>query len=281
VSAQRGPVIPVAPPAPAQGRGAAGGLANVDTTAGTRVALGRRADQAERELRSDVPDRARVGAAAARGATGSAVAAASADAVGQVSGVSVANMAPRSLVGVANICYRLESSDPNATWGSERLPLIVSTDSAARLGQTMVAVLDAAGRPTPIRARWTRGGADSLLLRLNRIGFSGAIALGPDLGARTGVATSGPVQTAMQDVAVAGYGTEERDASANAPAGAPAARKAAATPPTDGARQEAVASAPASARAAAPAPPAATRPTAAASTTRARVTLRPIACPGR
>jgi len=264
---------------PAAGLGAAG-LAAADTSAGRQVALGRQAARAEREQRSDLADQARIAGGVSSRTSVTGAAPAVTGAVSAPMSASAANAAPRSAVGVAIACYRIESADRNATWGGERLPLIVSADSATRAGAGFVAVLDDAGRPTQIRARWT-GRPDSLLLRLQRLGYSGSIALGPDVGGRTGVASTAPAAAAFEQVVVVGMGAEERDASKRAPTSTESAARPDASAPTDGARADAAKARAPAVSAAPPLPAGGPRPAESAAAVSVRVTMRPIACPGR
>ena len=258
MDAVRRPAIPTPEPsAPAIG------LAGVDTTASNRVAVARREVQAAREQRADLADRARVGGAvpAAPTVAAGAVLGKSARDEASTPNISTSGMvAQRSTVGVARQCYRIESSDPGASWGGQSLPLVVSSDSAARSGLTPVRVLDAAGRPTSISAQFIRGTGDSLTLRLRRLGYTGTIELGPDVGGRVGLAFSEPATAQLEQVVVTGQGTEDR----NAPAASRAARKATG------------AGAAAAASAAPTAPPAPAQPSRGAGS---RVTMRAVSCP--
>jgi hypothetical protein len=233
------------------------GLATVDTTASNRVAVARRELQAQREQRADVADKARVGAAA--GAANAELGKVAADEAAIAQGNYTAGMvAPKSTVGVARQCFRLESATPGVTWGGQPLPLLVSADSAARAGQSPARVLDAAGRPTSISARFQRGAGDSLTLRLQRAGYSGAIALGPDVGGRAGLAFSEPASQ-LEQVATTGIGAQERAAAAPSVA----ARKASGAP------------------AAAPAAPSAAAGVPAQRSNGTRVTMRLVSCPAQ
>jgi hypothetical protein len=263
LDAVRSPSVPV----PEAGAPAIG-LAGVDTTAGTRVAIARREVEAQREQRADMADKARVGAAAEAAAPPAVASrvlgkAAGDEAANATSGYSGAIVSQRSASNVARQCFLIESSAAGATWGGQAFPVIVSTDSSARLGQAPVQVLDAAGRPTSIRAQFERASGDSLVLRLRRLGYTGSIALGPDVGGRAGLAFSEPVSTQLEAVVVTSAGAQERDART----GATAARKAAG------------ASAPGAARADAPAPPPTAPPTPKSAGN--RVSMRAVGCPAR
>jgi hypothetical protein len=84
-------------------------------------------------------------------------------------------------------CYRVESATgAAATWGPMALPLIVRADSVA----SRTRVMTVAGQPTEVLADVTRGGDDSLLFRLRRIGYEGTLALGAPGDARAGVMRS-------------------------------------------------------------------------------------------
>lgn len=270
MDAVREPRVPV----PTQSAPAVG-FAATDTSAPTQVALGRRELEAQRETRMDVADKARVRGVMRAPAPAGAASAEIRGALTGVPGVSVdsrndASMAPKSLVGVAIACYRVESTMAGARWGGELLPLIVSADSAARAGLRSAEVLTAAGEPTSIRAQFQPGSADSLTLQLRRIGYSGAITLGPDVGGRVGLAYSAQ---AAQLEAVAVASPPERDAAA-----ATSLRKA------GGSGAGAARSSSPARSTAAPAPPAAPVPNAVvrpAGAAPSRVTLRQVSCPAR
>ena len=85
----------------------------------------------------------------------------------------------------AGECYRVESTAP-AAWGSASLPLIVAIDSNG----TDARVLTASGGVTETRAFLESNGAESVLLRLRRIGYSGSMSLSADAGMRKGVMRS-------------------------------------------------------------------------------------------
>jgi hypothetical protein len=270
MEAVSGPRIPTPEPGPPTI-----GLAAVDTTAASRVAVARREVQAEREQRAVVADKSRV-----RGAVGAAADASSGAAEANLSGrvaaiAATPPMMAQSRAVAGAVCYRLESSSPGATWGGEALPLVVSADSAARSGRTPAQVLTAAGRPTSIRALFRRGGADSLTLMLSRIGYSGTIALGPDLGGRTGIASSAPSAMELESVVVTGYSTGERDSATTGGARKPTATANTATRAPSGAPAPAPA---------APAVSAAKRAESSAqpsATNASRVTMRVVSCPSR
>ena len=85
----------------------------------------------------------------------------------------------------AGECYRVESTAP-AVWGSASLPLIVAIDSNGMDAR----VLTASGGVTDTRAYLEANGADSVLLRLRRIGYSGSMSLSANGGKREGVMRS-------------------------------------------------------------------------------------------
>lgn len=263
--------------------GAASGSVAPDSSAGVRVAEGRRAVAAQRDAgAAERADRAQV-----RGFTTTppvaakeaVVAARAADeAASTQSGKAVAALAPSSYSSGAKTCYLLETRTPSSTWGGVALPLVVALDSAARAGSGPATVLTRAGSPTAVQARWTRAADDSVTLSLRRIGFSGAIALGPELGGgRAGLARSAPSSLMLESVVVTSVGAESRQ---DAAGDARSPGKVAARALADGGR-------PAEAPAAAPAAPKA-NPRAgqapAQSSAAARdlpVTMRPTACPTR
>jgi hypothetical protein len=118
-------------------------------------------------------------------------------------------------------CYRVETANGiAATWGADALPLVVRVDSATRAGP----VLTVAGQATGSQAVVTRTGADSLLLRLRRIGFEGTLALGAPGDARAGVMRSRPLQTQLEQLVVTG--ASEANVARRRAAPAPAAKTA-------------------------------------------------------
>ena len=246
LDAARGPAIPQ--PTPAE---PVIGLAKVDTTAPARVAAARSEAQAQREQRADIADKSRVRSPAVASAMSSPGGNAGVRAAGSIdtgvsSGYGGAMTVYDKLVGVATKCYLIESSAPSAQWGGQSLPLLVAADSAARLGQSTAPVLTAAGRSTAMTAHFAAGRADSLTLTLRRIGYSGSIALGPDVGGRVGVAYSAPTTTELEAVVVAGA-APRRDVT-----GAVASTRKATDETAGAARAEAPPIAPAAARNAAP-----------------------------
>jgi uncharacterized MAPEG superfamily protein len=263
--------------------GAASGSVAPDSSAGVRVAEGRRAVAAQRDAgAAERADRAQV-----RGFTTTppvaakeaVVAARAADeAASTQSGKTVAVLAPSSYSSGAKTCYLLESRTPSSTWGGVPLPLVVALDSAARAGSGPAAVLTRAGAPTAVQARWTRAADDSVTLSLRRIGFSGAIALGPELGGgRAGLARSAPSSLMLESVVVTSVGAESRQ---DAAGDARSRRKVAAPALADGGRpSEAPAAAPAAPKANPRAGQAPEQSSAAARDL--PVTMRPTACPVR
>jgi hypothetical protein len=191
-----GPALPTPTPAPVS--------AVADPVAPARVAAGRAAIRAEREVGSSaapdqIPGRA-VGAT--RSADDRAMAAAArVDSVralapmAKASGAAGSAAPPRAIIEPrAAECYRVESAnDLAATWGADALPLIVRIDSAGR-----VALFTVAGQATGSQATVTRAGEDSLLLRLRRIGYEGTLALGAPGDERAGVMRSRPLQTQLE-----------------------------------------------------------------------------------
>ena len=97
----------------------------------------------------------------------------------------------------AGECYRVESPAP-AAWGSASLPIIVAIDTNG----TDARVLTTSGGVTDTRAFLESNDADSVLLRLRRIGYSGSMSLSADAGMRKGVMRS-TVESATQGAASA------------------------------------------------------------------------------
>lgn len=181
-----------------------------DTIAGARVAVGRTAAQALRDSSSGVADRARAGVPAAAPSLEARVAGLAAKAADSAANSPRAAALPRPLVQTATSvpvpaeCYRVESaSGTPAVWGSVETPFIVALGASGN----GVRVLTADGVDTETRATWTRGGADSVLLRLRRIGFQGTLALGAPGDVRAGVMRSAPISVAPGQVVTTAAGT--------------------------------------------------------------------------
>ena len=225
-----GPALPVPAAVPA------GAIA--DNSAPARVAAGRAAVRAERELATaaapdqiagraaDVTrkadDRAMVAAARAD-STGRAAPPMASRPTGGAAG-SVAQAPPPRVAGLSE-CYRVETANGvAATWGADALPLVVRVDSAGR-----GAVLTVAGQATGSQALVTRAGEDSLLLRLRRIGYEGTLALGAPGEARAGVMRSRPAQAELSQVVVSAAAADEPAPQRRRAAPAKAAPRAAAT----------------------------------------------------
>jgi hypothetical protein len=150
---------------------------------------------------------------------------------------------------VARSCVRIDSPDSDARWADQAFPFVIALDPGAAEGRRSASVLTLAGEPTQLRATWVPSG-DSVLVRLGRIGYSGSITLGPDAGARSGLAVSAAAPVQLEQVVV------EPSASARA-----------AAPRADARKSEAVAARPTPP----PGPP----------VRQLRVTARAITCPAR
>ncbi len=193
VEAARRPAIPQAPP-PGSTPVASAPMAMSEE----RVAAGRAAVQAFRDTEGVVPDKLRVGSAAAgasaaRAADELAVSApARKEALAQPMREAVAQVSEYSGSSVARSCYSLESTQGGAMWGGQPLPLVVVVDSGPAVG-TRSATVRSGAAGTEVRAAWVRSGKDSVTLTLQRVGMTGTIALGPDAGGRAGTATSGEI----------------------------------------------------------------------------------------
>ena len=196
VQAAPGPSIPQAPPPSDLSANAPSPLA------GEQVAAGRAAAQAQRDTTASVADLLRVtgkvgGVPRPQPAVTAAEPAIRREGAFDERKVAAEAQSPSAgmaanVVGAgAKQCFRIESTEPNATWGDQRLPVILVVDSGPPVGRRDATVLTASGGATQMRATWTRSANDSVSIALRRIGMTGAIALGPDAGVRTGVATSG------------------------------------------------------------------------------------------
>ena len=176
----------VAIPAPAVESPTA--AAGTMSTTEAKVLAGRASMNAQRDSAGARADRttAGVGQLAAGAAVADArmaVAARAADSVGRPARMLRVRGAATAVA--AGDCYRVESTAP-AAWGSASLPLIVAIDSNGMDAR----VLTASGGVTETRAFLEANGADSVLLRLRRIGYSGSMSLSADAGTRTGVMRS-------------------------------------------------------------------------------------------
>jgi hypothetical protein len=269
VQATPGPSIPQAPPPSDLSANAPSPLA------GEQVAAGRAAAQAQRDTAASVADRSRVTGKIAGVPRPEAVAPTAAPAIRREGAFDErkvaaeaqspsAGMAANALGAGAKQCFRIESTEPNATWGDQRLPVILVVDSGPPVGRRDASVLTASGGATSMRATWTRSSNDSVSIALRRIGMTGAIALGPDAGVRTGVATSGTANAVLEEMVV----------TSRAEAGGPGAAAQSKTS-ADAARR-------ADSRKAAPSQPsAAPTPAPAPPVRQLRVSARVIACSGR
>lgn len=220
------PTAGVTPPAAPE-------LAQVDTTAGTRVAAARTFAKAQRETTVNA-DLARVAQvrepaasapaqqtiAAAKVADSTAGAAPVNELRGKVAGVpspAVANsgvaggVARGAVRGEASTrviagfeapqCYRVESATgAAATWGPVALPFVLALDAPATT--TSARVLTPAGQNTEAQATFERRGSDSLLFTLRRIGFTGTLAVGAPGDVRAGVMRSAPASMQLESVVV-------------------------------------------------------------------------------
>jgi hypothetical protein len=162
-------------------------------------------------------------------------------------------MAVESVDAVAKSCLRLDSPEPDARWADQRFPMVLAIDSGSAGGQRSASVLTVGGQPTQLRATWRPRG-DSVSVTLRRIGYSGSIVLGPDEGARSGLAVSSAAPAEVQNEMLA-----------QAPSAQSRAR-------ADGAREEASRKAAAAAPRTAPSPGPPVR--------QLRVTARAVPCPG-
>jgi len=169
-----------------------------------RVAAGRAAAQAMRDTTAVAVDKVRVrgevtGAVASRAADEAAAQVparkAMANATSPAAG-AVAELSQGYADASARSCYSLESTQGGAMWGDQPLPLVVVVDSGPAVG-TRNAALRSAATGTEVRATWVRSGKDSVAITLQRAGMTGMIALGPDVGGRSGQATGGVIVSRM------------------------------------------------------------------------------------
>jgi hypothetical protein len=231
LEAARGPSIPEAPPPTATLPARVG-------AAGEAVALGRASAEAARESAAIAPDRSYTAVTSAplvrrdiTGATASIqpTAPASSDRPGAVRREQLpggppsdqvaanadqasqayartadgAELAKRSANAVARSCFRLDSPDTDARWADQPFPLVLAVEPGPAGEARDAAVLTPTGQTTQLRARWTPRGGDSVSIVLRRIGYSGSMVLGPDAGARSGLAVSAAAPTRLEELSVA------------------------------------------------------------------------------
>jgi hypothetical protein len=190
IEAAPGPTIPQAPPPSASPAADA-----PVTTAEQRVAEGRSTVRAQRETVGAQADRLRVrGEAAGASARNADEAIASAPAraeraiTGAAAGSSAAKVSQYFDAG-SRACFRVESPQSGAMWGDQPLPLVVAVDSGPAVGtRSATARSEASG--AAMRVTWTRSARDSVVLTLQRVGPTGAIAFGPGGGERVGMAVA-------------------------------------------------------------------------------------------
>jgi len=232
-------------------------VAQYDSTASTRVAAARTFARTQREttVNADLARVAAAPAAAASTPTEQTIAAAKAadsavgaanrvELRGSTSGVAggVARIAApaRVLAGVeASQCYRVESATgAAATWGPVSLPFVLALDAPAT--SAAARVLTPAGQDAEARAVFERRGGDSLLFTLQRVGYTGTLAVGASGEVRAGVMRSAPAGLQLESVATNAPRATEQKRALRKPSAAQARADSAST---------------ASARAAAPAVP--------------------------
>jgi anti-sigma factor RsiW len=238
-------------------------VAQLDTTAGTRVATARTFAKTQRETTVNA-DLARVAAvppptaaspaqqaiAAAkvadsvagaanrvelRGAVSGAPMAGSGVAAGVAGGVSrvpapAPAAAPTSVGIEAPQCYRVESATgAAATWGPVALPFVLALDAPAT--SSAARVLTPAGKDAEARAVFERRGGDSLLFTLRRIGYTGTLAVGAPGEVRAGVMRSTPSATLLESTIVTAAPIAGERRALRKPSAAQARADSAAAPP--------------------------------------------------
>jgi len=268
LEAARGPSVPVAPPPSTA-------LSEPMGAAGEAVALGRASAESARESAPVAPDRSYtavtggIPSPARRDITGATAsiqpsaptpgdplrgvrreqlpaqpqtgqAAPSADRAREpfASAADGAGLAKASGYAVARTCVRLDSPDADARWADQPFPLVLAVEPGAAAEARDAAVLTPSGQTTQLRARWSPRGGDSVSITLRRLGYSGSIVLGPEAGARAGLAVSAASPTRLEELSVTSVPTQGR-AQANADRAearkaAPAAPQAAAPTPAPG-----------------------------------------------
>ncbi|MDB4879252.1 MAG: hypothetical protein JWL60_698, partial [Gemmatimonadetes bacterium] len=193
--------------------------------AGLQVAAGRRAAQARSDTARVVAEQS--GTAVSRIAAGAAAAAEPTQQLqGRVAGVTM-DVAD---AGTGQQCFRIESDDPETTWGPVRLPLVVALRGTGSSG--VARVTGGTGGET-IDAPWRRTAGDTLHLELRRIGYSGAIDLAGGDTVREGTMRSAPAAMQPGQVVTSATGgpasnARRRAAPATRAAATPAAAKASA-----------------------------------------------------
>ena len=206
-------------PAPGPSRGTASGMA--DPVAAARVAAGRGAAQVQRDsgagFAADQLLSSSAGKSGRAVAGGVAKGSARGDSATRVMGstmassrADVATAAPApapavrmrgSVVLRPRECYQVEraAAGPGA-WGPVSLPFVVAVDPDGRSAR----ILTGDGGATDATATLTRGGNDSLYLRLARAGYNGTLDVGAAGSVRAGVMRSAPVRTDPEAVATSG-----------------------------------------------------------------------------
>lgn len=211
-------------PAPAPSTATASGLA--DPVSAARVAAGRGAVQAQRDSGAGfAADRLLSSSAGHSGrgvAGGVARGSARGDSASRVIGstmtssrADVATAAPAPAPAVQmrgrvipgpRECYQVErATEGSGAWGPVSLPFVVAVDADGRSAR----ILTPDGGATTATAALSRGGNDSLFLRLAHAGYNGALEVGAAGAVRAGVMRSAPVLTSSE--AVAASGASKRD----------------------------------------------------------------------
>ncbi len=210
-SAPTAVAAPAAPPA----------TAGLDSIASTRVATARAFAKTQRETTVNA-DLARVGkvpapqastpleqtVAAARAADnvaalrGAAPGVAAGEKSGAAGGVARPAVTQPLATGIeAPLCYRVESATgAAASWGPVALPFTLALDAPAT--RLSAHVVSGDGHDTEVRARLERRADDSLVFTLQRVGYSGSLAVGAPSDVRAGVMRSSPTAMALGQVVV-------------------------------------------------------------------------------
>jgi anti-sigma factor RsiW len=240
VAAESASAVAAASPvagAPAVAGASSPATTTLDSAAAARVATARTFAKAQRETTVNA-DRARVGQVPPPQASTpmeQTVAAARAADNAVAGGVARAvTTEPLREAVEAPLCYRVESANGSAaSWGPVALPFTLALDAPATRASARVVTAD--GRDTDVRARFERRGEDSLLFTLQRIGYSGTLAIGAPGEIRAGVMRSAPVSMALGEVVVTSEpsAAEQRRALRKPSAAAAARADSAAAPARD------------------------------------------------
>jgi hypothetical protein len=194
-----GPAIPQPPAAAEPG-------ANALEGAGTQVAAGRAAVEAQRETTPAArPDQVRIRGMASAGAAPqqlgeiaaadaaerraapaakSAASAAAAPRPAPSAEAADAPMAQRRRFDGAMVCFNLTSAEASTAWGDMPLPLLVAVSGGVSVGTSRATIRSVGGSGEARSATWTRSADDSVRLTFERSAAAPPVAFGAASGGR-------------------------------------------------------------------------------------------------